>query len=70
MIDVRPTVEIIYEMANELDDYADNLRSFAKDMQEKDDISYVIDVINTIKNMNANLRTDLLIARPLREFMK
>ena len=68
MINVEPTVEVINEMADKLEYYAGGLRQIANLITKYKDLSYAADAIQAIKNMNSNLRTDLLVTRPLREY--
>lgn len=69
-IDVKMTAEAIDEMAKALEHYANDLRQNAKSMRKHNDISYAGEAMQTIKNCFGNLRMDLLVIRPIREFQK
>jgi len=68
MINVEPTAKIIESMARILSEYSKEMESIAEKMRSKNDISYASEAIQSVTNMVNNLRLDLLITRPLREF--
>ena len=69
-MNVEPTAKHIDEMAHQLIYYADQLKRVAAKMRETGDISYAAEAMNAIPNCVQNLRLDLLVMRPLREFEK
>lgn len=69
-IDVKPTAEIVNDMAETLERYSRELRNISKKMIETDDISRASEAITVVSNCIANLRMDLLVTRPIREFLK
>jgi hypothetical protein len=69
-IDVEPTAEVIDRMANQLRDYAIDLDRTARSMRDSGDISYAGEAMNNIQNIGMNLRADLLVTRPIREYEK
>ncbi len=62
----KKTVETINNMASILEDYATLFRRDAAELQKSGDWSICGDVVNRVANMNANLRLDLLVNRPIR----
>ena len=69
-VDVKPTVEVILAMSNNMEDYAKELRRIANDMNESGDITYAAEALQAIVNCSSNMRMDLLVSRPIREFQK
>ena len=69
-IDVEPTAEVIDKMARQLRDNADELDRTARSMRDSGDITYAAEAMNCIQNIPMNIRTDLLITRPIREYEK
>ena len=69
-INVEPTAEVIDSMAKQLRDNADELDRIARQMRDSGDITYATEAMNNIQNIGNNLRTDLLITRPIREYEK
>ena len=69
-VNIEPTAEVIDKMAKQLRDYADELDRTVRNMREKGDITYAGEAMNTIQSISMNLRTDLLITRPIREYEK
>jgi hypothetical protein len=65
-VNVEPTAEVIDGMANTVEVYAKELRRIAATLRERGDLESAADALITINNMNGNLRTDLLVVRPLR----
>lgn len=63
----EPTAEEIEMLAEELEYAAKKMRRIAKKAYDERDPSCAIEVINCIRNLYDNIRTDLLITRPLRE---
>lgn len=66
MIDVEPTVKTILAAAERMHEAGDHLNGIAKNMQEKNDLSYAAEAMTEIVNTMANLRLDLLVTRPIR----
>ena len=69
-MNVKPTVDIIHSMSKRLREAADDLDRTAKSMTEKNDLTYASEAMQSVSNSIMNLRLDLLITRPLREFMR
>lgn len=69
-INVEPTAEVIDTMAKQLRDFADELDRIARSMRDSGDITYAAEAMNNIQNIPMNLRTDLLVTRPIREYDK
>lgn len=69
-VDVGPTAEVIEKMANLMRENAIDLERIAAKMRDRQDISYAAEAINIVTNSMNNLRLDLLITRPLREFKR
>ncbi len=61
----KKTVETINNMASILEDYATLLRRDAAELQKSGDWSICGKVFNRVVYMNANLRLDLLVNRPI-----
>lgn len=66
-INVEPTAEVIDQIAADMEHFAKEVRRMGKHMREREDLTYAAEAINTIRNCFANLRTDLLVTRPMRE---
>lgn len=69
-VDVTPTVEVIREMAVMLQRASEDLTRVANLMEQTGDFERTTDAYTAIRDLNTNLRVDLLIARPVREFEK
>ena len=69
-INVELTAEVIDEMANRANDLAKQLTRIAKEIRVKDNIEYASDAHGAVFTFLFNARLDLLITRPLREFMR
>lgn len=67
-IDVQPTAEVIEKMAENLRAAAVQLDAIAERTRQKGNFELVGDAASCIANLMPNLRLDLLITRPLREF--
>jgi hypothetical protein len=67
-VNVQPTVEAIKKMAENLRDAAQQLDGIAESTQASGNFERVGDAANCVANLMPNLRLDLLIVRPLREF--
>jgi len=65
--DVTMTAEAIISIAKTMEDYAQELRRIGKQMIEREDLTYAGEAMQAVKNCYGNLRTDLLVTRPLRE---
>ena len=66
-INVVPTAAAINEIADTMRMYADELDMIATSMLERNDLTYAAEAMQAVKNCYNNLRTDLLVTRPLRE---
>lgn len=69
-LNVKPTSEVIREMADHLQFTAKKLNRLAEDFERTDDFDYASEVLSEIRNLHLALRTDLLLTRPLREFQR
>lgn len=67
-IDVVPTAEVIFKMAENLRLAAAELESIAERTKQTGDFFSVPEVVNCVVNLMSNLRLDLLVTRPLRQF--
>lgn len=67
-IDVEPTAEVISKMAENLRLAAAELESIAEHTRQTGDFSSIPEVVNCVMNLIPNLRLDLLVTRPLRQF--
>ena len=65
-----PTARAVSSIVRVLRDYADEIEHLGNRMLEEKDFGYVSEVLQSVTNMNGNLRLDLLVTRPLREFKK
>lgn len=68
VIDVKPTVEVIRQMSEMLRHSALQLDSIADRTEASGNFEQVGDAISCVANLMPNLRLDLLVARPLRQF--
>jgi hypothetical protein len=68
--DLRPTAELVVEMAATLRRTAGNLDRLSAGMQRSGDIYYASDVASVIANLLTALRLDLLVGRPINAFTK
>lgn len=69
-MNVDPTARAIEDAASVLDDYAADLRRIAERMRNENDLTLAAVALSAIRNCYSNLRIDLLVVRPLREFEK
>lgn len=69
-MNVKPTAEVIQEMARTLRRYADEMDRIAEKMIANNDIERASEAMSALVNCYANMRPDLLVTRPIREFMK
>lgn len=67
-IDVNPTAEAIERMAENLRAAANQLDEIAARTRQKGNFEAVGDAASCAANLLPNLRLDLLVVRPLREF--
>ncbi len=63
----EPTIEAIQAIAKTFRHYANELDHIARQMKEKNDISYTSEALQAIQNYMGNLRLDLLFTRPFHE---
>ena len=66
MIDVEPTAKTICSASERIRECADHLDGIAKNMREKNDLTYAAEAVTEIVNTFSNLRLDLLVTRPIR----
>lgn len=69
-VDVKPTAEAIMDMAKTLNHCALEMKRIADKMVEYEDITYASQAATAVSNCVSNLRLDLLVTRPLREFLR
>lgn len=69
-INYKNYAEKIIDMAETLEDWGKRLRMDAERLVETEDLSYISTAINNISNCILNLRIDVIVARPLRDFEK
>ena len=67
-VNVQPTAEAIEKMAENLRSAAAQLDAIAERTRQKGNFKLVGDAANCVANLMPNLRLDLLVVRPLREF--
>lgn len=67
-IDVEPTVDVIRKMAEKLRAAALELDAIADKTQADGNFEHVGDAATCIANLMPNMRLDLLVVRPLRQF--
>lgn len=67
-MNTEPTAEKIDEMARVMRQYADDLDRCAKKMRERGDLTYAAEAVNVVTNCFSNLRLDLMVVRPIREY--
>lgn len=65
-MDVKPTVEVIRQMAQEMRRAALEMERTAEKIEETGEIDRAADAMMCIRGLYGNLRTDLLITRPIR----
>lgn len=70
MINVEPTAEVIDAMAERMRGVSEELKRTASQMRERQDLTYAAEAINSVSNLMNQLRLDLLVTRPLREFKR
>lgn len=65
-----PTIDIMNQMAETLENAAKSIRQQAKELSQSGDFSIAGDALNTVKNTFSNMRIDLLVTRPIREYQR
>lgn len=68
--DVKPTVEKIKEMAENIRKYADEIENHGNVMLRTGDLTYAAEVVSAFTAIMINARLDLMVVCPLRETMK
>ncbi len=69
-VDVCATSEAIHNMADTMRYFALELDKIADRMVEAGDLSYGGEALGCVSNCMLNLRLDLLVTRPVREYEK
>ena len=69
-INVEPTAQVIDEMSASAQSLVRELGHIADRMRRTNNIEHATEAQNAILSFVRNARLDLLITRPLREFMK
>jgi len=67
-METKDTIAAIKTMTKTMREYADSFDRLAKRMEESGDLSYAGEVAGGVANLIQNLRLDLLVTRPLREY--
>ncbi len=67
-METKDTVAAIKIMTKTMREYTDSFDRLAKRMEESGDLSYAGEVAEGVANLVQNLRLDLLVTRPLREY--
>lgn len=64
--DVTQCVRAGHHIAKTLRDFAYSIDQQSKLMEEKKDLGYCTEIINTVMNINSNLRVDTLMSRSIK----
>jgi len=67
-METQGTVEIIKKMCATLRSFATDWERIAKRMEETGDLSYAGEICNGVAGLMQNLRLDLVVTRPIREY--
>lgn len=67
-MDTKPTEQALLDMAENLEEEARKMRRYAADLADKKDFNVAGWAINSIVNLLGNMRLDLLVIRPVREY--
>ena len=65
-VDVTQCVRVGYQIAKTLKDFACSIERQAKLMEDSKDLGYCTEIINTVMNINSNLRVDTLMRRSIK----
>jgi hypothetical protein len=69
-MDIEPTASAIESIADRLNDAAIEIHGIAEQMREHNDIACASEAMSAVLNAIGNLRLDLLVTRPIREFQR
>ena len=69
-MNAKPTAQVMRKMATVCRTYAENFENAACDLEESEDFTVCGQVLTDVLNLLQSLRLDLLIMKPLREYMK
>jgi hypothetical protein len=69
-MDIEPTAEVIDEMAETMRRFAESMSRTANKMRETGDLGYAAEALTDALACMNNMRMDLLVVRPLREFQR
>jgi len=69
-MNVKPVTEVIREAAETMHSYSERMNKLADDIESSGDLSSCGEALNMISNMLANIRMDLFVTRPIREYEK
>lgn len=69
-MNIKPTVDTINDIAYALEKYASDVRRVAQRVEETGELGLASEAINAVTNCIMNLRLDLLVTRPCREYEK
>lgn len=70
LINTETTALAIDNMAHQAEDAAERFKYIAKQMRDKNDLTYASEAISEATNLMNLFRLDLLVTRPIREFQK
>jgi len=68
--ETKPTEEVIRKMAKQLEYSTIAINRIADKLAASGDLSYAAEAIQEVVNLIMDLRLDLLITRPIREYEK
>lgn len=69
-MNTKDTAETILEMAETMDRYARQLERCADKLDKTGEFEYAAEALSTVINCLGNLRLDLLVTRPIREYQR
>lgn len=67
-VDVVSTAAVMADMATTMRKFADEIENLTIKMLDTQDISLASEAISAVTNCISNMRLDLLVTRPIREF--
>lgn len=70
IIDIEPTIKVISHISNTLRNFANDIDSISETIIKTKDLSRTADVLISVANCFTDLRLDLLVTRPFREYKK
>lgn len=67
-VDVIPTAAVMSDMVHTMRKFADEIENLTIKMMDTKDITLASEAVSAVTNCISNLRIDLLVTRPIREF--